>query len=413
MTETTAFAGPAAANAPVLSEVRMSSVDPVRADASPQRLLSIDALRGFDMFWIVGGDAVFEEILKWGKHTEKDWSNWPAVKEFGEQLQHVAWRGFHFEDLIFPLFVFLVGVVLPFSLAKLSGPGISRRAAYGRILRRTLLLYVLGLIYYGKHGVLDFYWSDQRYLGVLQRIAICYGIAAIITLHTRAPGQLAILIAILVGYWALLTKVPVPGGTAGDLTPEGSLASYVDQHYLYGKIWTKYYDNEGLLSTLPAVGTALLGVLTGQWLRSGYGALTKTAGMAVAGAACLAAGLAWSDVPSPVQFPVIKNLWTSSFVLVAGGWSLLLLSLFYGIIDGLGWQRWSFFFVVIGSNAILIYLMEKFLHLKPTADHLFGGLARWSETVGFGSHIVIAAGILLIQWLILYVLYRHRIFLRV
>jgi predicted acyltransferase len=385
------------------------------------RLWSIDALRGFDMFWIIGGETVIERLAVVGR--------WPWKQDIKEQLRHVEWEGFHFEDLIFPLFLFLVGAVLPFSLGKLTGPGVSRRAAYWRILRRTLLLYVLGLIYYGPGGLLNFAPNDQRYFGVLQRIAICYGIAAVITLHTRVSGQVVALLAILIGYWAILTKIPVPDGAAGDLSPAGNLSGYIDRwirDHLGGKLWTKYYDNEGLLSTLPAVGTTLLGVLAGHWLRSGYGAPVKTIGLLVAGGACLAAGMAWAGdihgVPAHFVFPAIKNLWTSSYVLIAGGWSLLLMALFYGVIDGLGWRSIGFFFEVIGANAIVAYVAHRFVNFDQMANHLFGGLARRVEryyptpdligAVGV-TDVIQAVGVLTLVWLFLYVLYRHRIFLRV
>jgi predicted acyltransferase len=376
------------------------------------RLWSIDALRGFDMFWIVGGEEVVHRFFEWTK--------WPGHEVVSEQLEHVEWDGFHFEDLIFPLFLFLVGAVLPFSLGKLTEPGAPRTAAYGRILRRTLLLYVLGLLYYGRHGVLEFAFNDQRYFGVLQRIAICYGIAAFITLLVRVPGQAVILVAILAGYWALMTKVAVPGGTAGDLTPQGNLSGHVDRWIrdnIGGKIWTRYYDNEGLLSTLPAVATTLLGALAGHWLRTARGALTKTIGLAMAGAVCLVLGLFWAGyipgLDSAWVFPCIKNLWTSSYVLIAGGWSLLLLALFYGIIDGLGWRSWAFFFVVIGANAITIYFAHKVVNFHEISAYFFGGLGRWSERHGGDPNVVLALGVLIIEWLLLYVLYRHRVFLRV
>jgi predicted acyltransferase len=383
----------------------MSAAEQPRGSGQGQRLMSIDALRGFDMFWIVGGEDVVERLLKWAK---------PAYyKEILEQLDHVKWVGFHFEDLIFPMFLFLVGVVLPFSLAKTATSGTDRRAAYMRILRRTLLLYVLGLIYYGQGGVLDFYFAQQRYLGVLQRIAICYGIAAVITLNTRVLGQLTVLIAILVGYWLILTQVPVPGGVAGDLSPQGNLSGYIDRHYLPGRLWTEFYDNEGLLSTLPAVATALLGVLAGQWLRSGYKWQAKAGGLALAGVACLLIGMAWGEWIPAIAFPVIKNLWTSTFVLVAGGWSLILLAIFYAVIDGMNWRSWAFFFVVIGANAITIYLGHDLIDFEHTARLLFGGLGRWSEAKGVDRGLVLAVGVLTIEWLALYVLYRNRIFLRV
>jgi predicted acyltransferase len=221
-------------------------------------------------------------------------------------------------------------------------------------------------------------------------------------------GQAATAATLLLGYWALLAFVPAPGSAPGDYTKEGNLPGYVDRTYLPGKIYQEYYgygDNEGLLSTIPAVATALLGALAGQWLRSGATASRKVLGLIVAGVACLAVGYGWGFL-----FPIVKNIWTSSFVLFAGGWSLLLLAFCYGIIDALGFRWWAFFFVVIGSNAIVIYILPKFLDFKYTADALFGGLVKHS-----GSFAPVAArlSILAVEWLLLFYLFRKKLFLRV
>jgi predicted acyltransferase len=379
---------------------------PAPAPAATERLRSIDALRGFDMFWIVGGDALGRALGKWYYGTSQNWVN--------EQMEHVPWEGFHFYDLIFPLFLFLVGSVIPFSLASLRRRGASNAAVYFRVARRVVLLFALGLM---CNRLLDFVWP-MRVAGVLQRIAICYGIAAVISLHTNARGQLLTIAAILLGYWAILAWVPNPEtGIAGDLTKEGNLAGYIDRHFLPGRIIKAYYgygDNEGILSTIPAVATALLGVLAGTWLRSSYGPLLKTLVLAAAGAVCLGLGELWAT-----QFPVIKNLWTSSFVLVAGGWSLLLLALFYAIIDGLKWQAWAFPFVVIGVNAITIYVVPRFVDFKSMANFFLGGVIRLAgtpeivERIGDLSQVILWAGVLLLQWLFLLWLYRQRLFLRV
>jgi predicted acyltransferase len=361
------------------------------------RLESIDALRGFDMFWIIGGDVA----LKAWAH----WAGWPPPDLVETQLEHVPWEGFRFYDLIFPLFLFLVGVVIPFSHGRMQERGTSRAAMHWRILRRTLLLFALGLL---TNRILQFDWENLRVAGVLQRIAICYGIAALIVLHTSRRGQVIIVAAILLGYWALLALVPAPGSTAGDYSIEGNLAGYVDRHYLPGKIMKEYYgygDNEGLLSTIPAVATTLLGVLAGHWLRSGRGPTARLLGLTLAGIGCLIIGTAWGTV-----FPIIKNLWTSSYVLVAGGWSLLLLAAFHGIIDILGWRRWAFFFTVIGANAILIYVVPRFIDFEKIARFFLGGVIR--HTGSFGP-VVLALGVLAAEWLLLLYLYRRRLFLRV
>jgi predicted acyltransferase len=364
---------------------------------SQPRLMSIDALRGFDMFWIVGGDRVARAIGKW--------LDTPESRQFAEQFEHVKWEGFRFYDLIFPLFLFLVGVVLPFSLKKYQSGDEPKRAAFLRLARRVIVLFLLGFIY---NNGLQFHFESQRYTGVLQRIAICYGIAGLIFLVTRARTQVILFLAILIGYWAVLMYVPSPESRAGDLAMETSLAGYLDRHYLPGKINPGYYgfgDNEGLLSTIPAVATALLGVLAGHWLVSSRGPWIKAAGLLLGGLACLGLGFLWGR-----DFPVIKILWTSTYVLVAGGWSLLLLALFYTIIDVIGFRAWSFFFVVIGVNAITIYIASRIIPFSQISQFLFGGAARLSGSFG---PVLLAIGTLAIEWLLLLHLYRNKLFLRV
>jgi predicted acyltransferase len=368
--------------------------EPQPALKPTDRVLSLDALRGFDMFWIIGGDSLARAILKQG-----DWSFSPTLIW---QLEHVEWEGFRFYDLIFPLFLFLVGCVTPYSLAKFQD---RPAAAYGRIIRRTLLLILLGFI---CNGMLQFQWTTMRWAGVLQRIGLCYGAASLIALHTRPRGQVAVFVAILAGYWAVLTFVPVPGGVAGDLSPARNLAGYIDRHYLPGDIKPEYYgfgDNEGLLSTIPAIATALLGVLTGEWLRSARGPWGKLNGLVIAGAVCLAAGMAWGTT-----FPIIKNLWTSSFVLVAGGWSLLLLAWFYLWIDVLKLRWWAFPFVVIGMNAITIFVVLRFIDFTKMSKFFFGGVVSLS---GDWGPVIAIAATLLCKWVFLYALYRQKLFLRV
>jgi len=359
---------------------------------------SIDALRGFDMFWIVGGDSVAREL--------GDWWDTPLSKKFAEQFHHVDWEGFRFYDLIFPLFLFTVGVVLPFSLGKYQTGDQPKAAAFRRLARRVAFLFLLGLVY---NNLLQFRFESLRYAGVLQRIAICYGIAALIFLLTKARTQAILLIAILLGYWALLAFVPSPESQqAADYKKETNLSGYLDRQLLPGKINENYYgygDNEGFLSTLPAVATTLLGVLAGHWLLSDRGRWTKALGLTAAGLACLGLGTLWGQV-----FPVIKILWTSSYVLVAGGWSLLLLALFYTTIDVMKFRAWAFFFVVIGVNAITIYVAQHFIPFDVISQRLLGGVARLS---GSFRPLVVPIGTLAIEWLLLLHLYRNKIFLRV
>jgi predicted acyltransferase len=368
------------------------------ASSRPERLMSIDALRGFDMFWIVGGDDIAQALGKW-------WGT-PHGTRFAEQFSHVEWEGFRFYDLIFPLFLFLVGAVLPFSLRKYQTGDHPKSLALARVARRVVLLFLLGLVY---NNLLQFRFDSLRVAGVLQRIAVCYGLAAMIYLTTKVRTQVVLFFAILAGYWAILALVPAPESRlAADFTKETNLSGYLDRHYLPGKIYDSYYgrgDNEGLLSTIPAVATALLGVLAGHWLLSERGRWVKALGLAAAGLACLGVGTLWGQA-----FPIIKILWTSSYVLVAGGWSLLLLALFYTIIDAIKLRAWAFFFVVIGVNAITIYVASHFIPFETISQRIFGGAARLSGDL---RAVVVAMGTVALEWLLLLHLYRNRIFLRV
>jgi predicted acyltransferase len=357
------------------------------------RVLSIDALRGFDMFWIVGGSGLAKAVL--------GLTGLSIAPILIEQMEHVAWEGFRFYDLIFPLFLFLVGCVLPYSLEKHRA---SPNSVYVRIARRAITLVLLGLV---CNRILDFQFSELRTAGVLQRIGICYGIGALLCVHLRTPGQVIALVTILLGYWAILAWVPVPGGVAGDFSPEGNLCGYLDRHFLPSKIKPEYYgygDNEGLLSTLPAIGTVLLGAIAGGWIKSGVQPWWKVIGLVCAGLVSLSLGTAWGTL-----FPIIKILWTSSFVLVAGGWSLLLLAFFYAVIDVIGWRGWSFFWVVIGANAITIYIVPRFVDFDKMAAFFLTGV---SQSVGGWKSLVLIAGALGAKWLFLLFLYRQRIFLR-
>jgi predicted acyltransferase len=359
-----------------------------------QRLLSLDALRGFDMFWIMGGDTLANAVLAVFPQ--------PWAVRLREQFEHVEWAGFRFYDLIFPLFLFLVGCVIPYSLGKYQS---QPSAAVWRILRRVSLLLLLGLI---ANGLLRLQPGSLRYCGVLQRIGICYGLAALLFLKFRVRGLMLITLAILLGYWAVLALVPAPGGMRGDYTKAGNLAGWLDRRLLPGQIpaqWYGFGDNEGLLSTIPAVSTVLLGVLSGLWLKSGWSGLVKAGGLAVAGVLLVSGGYEWSR-----WFPIIKNIWTSSFVLVAGGFSLLLLSVFYLLIDVVGLRRPAFFWSVIGMNAIAIYMVPRFVDFDRMAVFFLGGTARLAG-VQWGA-VVLATGALAGQWLFLYWLYRTRTFLR-
>jgi predicted acyltransferase len=363
------------------------------------RLVSLDALRGFAMFWILGSGGLVKALKAFGSAE-------PA-QFFAVELEHVPWAGFHFLDLIFPLFVFIVGVSLVFSLPRtIEREG--RGGAARRVLLRAGILYALGLLYYGglSNGI-----EGVRWVGVLQRIAIAYLVAGLLFLALR-PRELAVAcVAILVGYWALLAFVPVPGAGAGNFAERMNLADYLDRLYLPGRRLSGDHDPEGLLSNLPAVATCLLGVFAGLWLRRPGPGARKAQGLAAAGALLLAMGWFWAG-----WFPVIKKLWTSTYVLEAGGWSALLLGAAYWIIDERGWQRWAQPLVWIGMNPITLYLVASIVDFTKLGARFTGGdLQHYlSATLqpGTGELLTTVAGIILYLLLARF-LYDRKIFLRV
>ena len=370
----------------------MSETNPLALPS--ERVVSIDALRGFDMFWIIGGGAVLSRLVDVRDH--------PVTRTINEQLEHVKWEGFRFEDLIFPLFLFIMGAVLPFSIARRRQKAQSSTIIHLHILKRSVVLILLGLIF---NNLLRFEWSDMRWPGVLQRIGICYFFAAIIVVHTKWRTQAIIVGATLILYWIVSLLIPVPGFGAGVMTMEGCLSSYIDQQLIPGRLYYGYGDNEGFISTFPAVCTVLMGALAGYWLRSDRPGSKKAAGLAIAGLACVVVGYAWS-----FAFPIIKIIWTSSYTLYSGGWCLMLLALFYWIIDVKGYRRWTFFFVVIGVNPITIYFLQRFVDFAGMAEFFLSGVAA---NAGLIAPLVLPLGALAVKWLFLWFLYRHKIFFKV
>ena len=373
------------------------------ATQAPQgRLVSLDALRGFTMMWIVGAASLVNALSQA--------RGGPALRVVTEQLQHVKWEGFHFYDLILPLFIFMAGVSVPFSLKRLDAEQ-GRGAVWLRVGRRVLLLFALGVFYNGgfANG-----FAGVRWLGVLPRIAICYGVTSLLCVYARPRTLVAIFAALLAGYWALLTFVPVPGagGTniAGNFSEGHNWANWIDAHFLPGRKYDGDHDPEGLLSTLPAIATCMLGMFAGRLLRDeARPPARKALLLAAAGAVALAAGLLWG-----MQFPIIKKIWTSSYVLVAGGWSLLLLSGFYWTIDVRRWRFGVMPLVWMGTNAITIYMLNNIVDFKKLAQRIAGGdISKWLDACwpGLGGVIIAALGIALSFWLCRF-LYKRGIFLR-
>jgi predicted acyltransferase len=375
--------------------------------APSQRLYSLDALRGFDMFWIMGGEEIFKVIAKV--------TGSPFWQTIADQFEHPVWNGFHFYDLIFPLFLFISGVATPYSVGRELEKGTPKKKLLLRVIRRGLTLVLLGLIY--NNGLKLHPLSDIRFGSVLGRIGLAYMFANIIYLYTERRGQVIWFVSLLVGYWLLLSLNSAPGFHRGDLTMPGNFASYLDRCVIPGHLYVGYtgpdgkwigmHDPEGLISTIPAIGTGLLGILAGQLLKNSPLAPGAKAGrLALAGVVSIGLALAWNTI-----FPINKNLWTSSFVLNVGGISLILLAAFYYIIDVRGYRKWAFFFTVIGMNSILIYLSGHFIDWEYTNNRFFTWLGQlvgnpWND-------LAMVLGFLACKWVFLYILYRKKIFLRV
>jgi predicted acyltransferase len=375
-----------------------------------KRLVSLDALRGFDMFWIMSGEQII--------HTLAKATQWPVLLWFSGQLHHTVWNGITFYDMIFPLFLFIAGVSMPYSMGnKIAKAGVSsasqlpsksKREIYLSMLRRTLILILLGMV---VNGALKFNgYENTRFASVLGRIGLAWFFAGIIYLNFNLRGQIVWFVALLVGYWAALFFIPVPGYGAGVLTMQGSLESYVDRLLLPGRLHDKVHDPEGILSTIPAIGTALLGVFTGsflKWESERWPMYKKGLLLLVAGLMLIALGLLWNP-----EFPINKRLWSSSFVLYVGGWSLIFLSVFYLVIDVAGFKKWAIPLVWIGTNSILIYLCsEGLVDFGHTASYLFGGLIHLTPLVWQAA--LAAISVTLLQLVFLYILYRNKLFLKV
>jgi len=332
-------------------------------------------------------------------------------------LRHADWHGWTPTDLVFPFFVFIVGVAVPLALSRKKAEGSRNGDLYLKIFKRSVLIFALGML---LRLIPRFDFSAARIPGVLQRIAICYLFAALLYLHLGSKGRLGVAVLLLAGFWAVMTFVPVPGYGAGVLDYSGNLASYVDLKFLAGHLYEPAFDPEGILSTFPAIATALLGTLTGDWLRANKRPATKTAGMLAAGAALTALGLALDP-----YFPINKKLWTSTFVIFTAGAALLLLAACYFLIEARGWKKWATPFIIFGTNAIAAYvgssLMVKLLVLVKVASggeqitlpvwiyqHLF---VPWAGNLN-GSLAYAVCYVLL--WLgLMTPLYRKRIFIKI
>lgn len=363
-----------------------------------QRLASIDALRGFDMLMIAGAGS-FLALL--GGKTGLAW-----VDAIAAQFEHPAWNGFTFYDLIFPLFLFISGVSLAFSLSSAQAKGVENRLLYRKSFKRMLILIGLGILY--KNAPVPFFEPAQiRFVSVLGRIGFAGFITTLLYLNYSPRGRIGWIAGILLVYYAALYLVPVPGYGMGDLSFEGNLVGWFDRTFLPGRLHQKTYDELGLLTQLPALCLTMLGAFGGDILRKKEtDSWEKLRMLALLGVGGIAVGLLWS-----LHFPINKHLWTSSFILMTGGMSFLLLGLFYLLIDVWGYQKWAFFFQVIGLNSLAIYLGYHFISFGSTSRLLFEGIYRYTPEPW--HEVWQALGALALVWLFLHFLYRNRLFLKV
>lgn len=394
---------------------------PVAAPAAaPTRLMSIDAVRGFDMFWIIGGGGLIQAAIRLFAN--------PLPAAIQTQMGHVNWEGFTAWDLIMPLFLFIVGTSMPFSFTRRIEAGHRKFDIYAKVFRRVVVLWVLGMIAQGNLLAFDLA-KLQVFSNTLQSIAVGYLIAAVALIHLPRWGQALTMVGLLAVFWAIMVAVPFNGQPAGLMEEKTNLALYIDEVLL------RSFRNPATTYAwiLPGLGngaTVLLGVLSGHLLRSSWSAALKVVWLVLAGAACLATGwivaggpARWLSPDAPaevenhllqllwsVRFPIIKHLWTSSMVLWAAGWSYLLLALFYLVIDVLGWRRWALPFVVIGMNAILAYMLTHPFNVGAVSGQYVAGLA---SHLGRGGPLLGSAASFGLVWVILYYLYRNRHFLRV
>jgi predicted acyltransferase len=364
-------------------------------DPLADRVISVDVLRGFDMFWIVGAGEIVRTLDQFSEN--------PVLRFLATQLKHCDWRGLRFEDLIFPLFLFLLGMAIVFSVGKIVAKE-GKVGAYRRILRRFAIMFLLGIVYSGgfAKGI-----DGVRIMGVLQRLALCYLIVSIMFVHLK-PKQMAVIgVALLVGYWAWLSFVPVPGLGRVSFEKGENWANYLDSMYLPLRRNDGAWDPEGYLSTFPAVVTCLLGFFAGMFIKTpAVPARKKGLYFMAAGLVLLAAGYAWG-----LQFPIIKKIWTSSYVLAAGGYSCLLVGIFYQIVDVWKIRFWTAPFLWIGSNSLAIYMTCNLVDFRKITARLIGG-SYWEPEGGMGSVAVTVVSLGLVLMLAGF-MYRKKVFIRI
>lgn len=362
-----------------------------------KRLLSIDALRGFDMLLISGGGTFLVNLKG---VTGLSW-----VDTIAGQLEHPAWHGFTFYDFIFPLFLFTAGISLSYSMQSGLSKGLAKKVLYKKAFRRFLILFLLGII--DKNIPLNIFDPAQIRLGtVLSRIGFATLITTFLYLNFSLSKRLLWVAGILIFYCAALYLIPVPGYGAGDLSFEGNLVGWIDRHFMPGRLLQKTYDENALLTQLPALCLTVFGATAGDILQKKLPEIKKLQWLIIAGITGIVAGIVWGQF-----FPINKHLWTSSFILLTAGMAFLFTAFFYGVIDVMGYHKWAFFFKVIGMNSIVVYLAYRFIDFGYTSRLLFEGFymhtaAKWHPAFN-------ALGALALVWIMLYILYRNKIFVRI
>lgn len=362
-----------------------------------ERLQSLDTLRGFDMAMLVGGAGILIALSKL--------TGWGWAEALETQMHHVEWEGFRFYDLIFPLFMFISGVAIPYAINSKVEKGVHKSRLFRKILIRLVALILLGFLY---NGILQRGFSNPRLVSVLSQIGFGYFFAALISLYSKSiKGVIFWLLGIMAGVAVLQLFVPVPGYGAGTFEAGSSINAWLDQLLIPGRLYGEVYDPEGFLCIISAVTITMMGTLCGYVIRSGKSEPARKAlYIAVAGILAIAVSLALEPV-----YPVIKKMWTVSYVLRAAGVSALMLAGFYYVIDVRGSKSWTLFFRVFGMNSITIYMAARILD--------FHGISRfflnWTSVhinEQWGA-LFIAMGVLVLQWALMLFLYRRKIFLRV
>jgi predicted acyltransferase len=376
----------------------MNSSDKSSSVSTGGRLLSLDTLRRFDMLWIIGGSGIINALAK---NTDAGW-----LKALDVQMSHVRWNGFHFYDLIFPLFMFIAGIAIPFSVKSALSKNVSRKSLFLKVLRRMVILIILGILY---NGVFQDGFENARYVSVLGQIGIAYFFASVIFIYSKSfKANIYWLAGILLAVSVLQLFIPVPGFGAGVFTPEGSMNGYIDRSFLPGRLayFDGIFDALGILSIVSAIGITIMGIAAGKILQnSSLSEYRKTGLLAGLGLVFILIGLALSPF-----YPVIKVCWTTTYNFLAGGISFILIALFYLVIDVWGYKKWSFFFRVIGMNSVFIYLFGRIVPVGIITGFFAGWIIK--PLGGFGE-VLGAVFIVAAEWLLLWYMYKKKVFVKV